>query len=153
MPQDQQTPQTVQPEQPRPEKALRERLLAQRQHYETLLSQQRAAREQAEAALREREEQLRAQTLRCQAQQALEARDLPAALVDALQLTDEQTFEQSLNAVEAAFRQSLERGVRDRLRGGAPSMPALPQNSEKKPRMSYQQAASLYASQRTGGDA
>lgn len=152
MPQDQQTPQPEQQAQPRPEKALRDRLLSQRQHYEMLLSQQRAAREQAEAALREREEQLRVQTLRCQAQQAQEARNLPASLVDALQLSDEQTFGQSLNAIELAFRQSLERGVRERLRGGAPSMPVAQQNSEKKPRMSYQQAASLYAKARTGGE-
>ena len=41
--------------------------------------------------------------------------------------------------------------VRDRLRGGAPSAPISAQLPDKKQRLSYQQAASLYQKQRLAG--
>ena len=63
---------------------LQERIAQERRRYEGLLSQQKAAREQAEAALREREntlrerdEQLRAQQIRSHAQAELNRRGLP----------------------------------------------------------------------------
>ena len=123
---------------------LQERIAQERRRYEGLLSQQKAAREQAEAALREREntlrerdEQLRAQQIRSHAQAELNG--------------SEEALTQSLAAVEGAFRESLERGVRDRLRGGAPSAPIGAQLPDKKQRLSYQQAASLYQKQRLAG--
>ena len=104
---------------------LQERIAQERRRYEGLLSQQKAAREQAEDALREREntlrerdEQLRAQQIRSHAQAELNRRGLPQSLLGALQCGSEEALTQSLAAVEGAFRESLERGVRDRLRGG-----------------------------------
>ena len=137
---------------------LQERIAQERRRYEGLLSQQKAAREQAEAALREREnalrerdEQLRAQQIRSHAQAELNRRGLPHRLLGALQCGSEEALTQSLAAVEGAFRESLERGVRDRLRGGAPSAPIGAQLPDKKQRLSYQQAASLYQKQRLAG--
>lgn len=137
---------------------LQERITQERRRYEGLLSQQKAAREQAEAALREREntlrerdEQLRAQQLRSRAQAELNRRGLSQSLLGALQCGSEEALTQSLAAVEGAFRESLERGVRDRLRGGAPSAPIGAQLPDKKQRLSYQQAASLYQKQRLAG--
>lgn len=130
---------------------LQERIAQERRRYEGLLSQQKAAREQAEAALRERDEQLRAQQIRSHAQAELNRRGLPQSLLGALQCGSEEALTQSLAAVEGAFRESLERGVRDRLRGGAPSAPIGAQLPDKKQRLSYQQAASLYQKQRLAG--
>lgn len=130
---------------------LQERIAQERRRYEGLLSQQKAAREQAEAALRERDEQLRAQQIRSHAQAELSRRGLPQSLLGALQCGSEEALTQSLAAVEGAFRESLERGVRDRLRGGAPSAPIGAQLPDKKQRLSYQQAASLYQKQRLAG--
>lgn len=137
---------------------LQERIAQERRRYEGLLSQQKAAREQAEDALREREntlrerdEQLRAQQIRSHAQAELNRRGLPQSLLGALQCCSEEALTQSLAAVEGAFRESLERGVRDRLRGGAPSAPIGAQLPDKKQRLSYQQAASLYQKQRLAG--
>ena len=130
---------------------LQERIAQERRRYEGLLSQQKAAREQAEAALRERDEQLRAQQIRSHAQAELNRRGLPQSLLGALQCGSEEALTQSLAAVEGAFRESLERGVRDRLRGGAPSAPISAQLPDKKQRLSYQQAASLYQKQRLAG--
>ena len=133
---------------------LQERIAQERRRYEGLLSQQKAAREQAEAALREREntlrerdEQLRAQQIRSHAQAELNRRGLPQSLLGALQCGSEEALTQSLAAVEGAFRESLERG----LRGGAPSTPIGAQLPDKKQRLSYQQAASLYQKQRLAG--
>ena len=130
---------------------LQERIAQERRRYEGLLSQQKAAREQAEAALRERENTLRAQQIRSHAQAELNRRGLPQSLLGALQCGSEEALTQSLAAVEGAFRESLERGVRDRLRGGAPSAPIGAQLPDKKQRLSYQQAASLYQKQRLAG--
>lgn len=130
---------------------LQERIAQERRRYEGLLSQQKAAREQAEAALRERDEQLRAQQIRSHAQAELNRRGLPQSLLGALQCGSEEALTQSLAAVEGAFRESLERGVRDRLRGCAPSAPIGAQLPDKKQRLSYQQAASLYQKQRLAG--
>ena len=135
---------------------LQERIAQERRRYEGLLSQQKAAREQAalrerENTLRERDEQLRAQQIRSHAQAELSRRGLPQSLLGALQCGSEEALTQSLAAVEGAFRESLERGVRDRLRGGAPSAPIGAQLPDKKQRLSYQQAASLYQKQRLTG--
>lgn len=104
-----------------------------------------------ENTLRERDEQLRAQQIRSHAQAELNRRGLPQSLLGALQCGSEEALTQSLAAVEGAFRESLERGVRDRLRGGAPSAPIGAQLPDKKQRLSYQQAASLYQKQRLAG--
>ena len=98
-----------------------------------------------------RDEQLRAQQIRSHAQAELNRRGLPQSLLGALQCGSEEALTQSLAAVEGAFRESLERGVRDRLRGGAPSAPISAQLPDKKQRLSYQQAASLYQKQRLAG--
>ena len=85
---------------------LQERIAQERRRYEGLLSQQKAAREQAEAALREREntlrerdEQLRAQQIRSHAQAELNRRGLPQSLLGALQCGSEEALTQSLAAV------------------------------------------------------
>ena len=157
------------PNEPTPEKTLtqtevnqlmEERLQKERSRFEAQLREHKAARDQAEALLREREaelkqrdEQLRAHALRHRALKQLEARNLPSSLLDALQLTDEASLSASLKTVERAFRASLEDTVRDRLRGHAPScMPSAPAGVLAKPHLNYLEAAALYQRDRAAYD-
>lgn len=123
---------------------LSDKLSEEKQRYEAALKNEAAARRQAEALLQEREAQLRAQQLLFKAQQELKNRDLPSPLLDALNLTSEETLYKTLAAAESAFRTALEEGVRSRLRGQAPSLAPLPQKNRKTRTPSYQEAAASY---------
>ena len=132
-----------------------ERLQKERRRFEAQLSQEKSARDKAEGLLREREEELRrrdeqlqAAALRRKAEEELARRQLPAALVSTLRLENEDSLQSSLTAAESAFRTALENGVRERLRGQPPSAPLPQPAAARKIRLSYQQAAQLYASDR-----
>lgn len=131
----------------------------ERRRFETQLTEQKNAREKAENLLREREEELRRRDeqirqheLRRKAQDALAARGLPATLLNVLPLGDESTLDSSIQALESAYRTSLEKGVRERLRGQDPFYaPPVPEKITK-PTLNYQQAAALYQSDRAAYD-
>jgi len=123
---------------------LSQRLSEEKQRFDAALQLESAARQQAENALRERDAQLRAHEMRIKAQEALRSRHLPDQLIGTLNLTSEETLAQTLSAAEGAFRSALEEGVRDRLRGHAPSAAPLPQKSRKPISLSYQEAAANY---------
>lgn len=123
---------------------LEQRLTAETQRYETALQHETAARMQAEATLRQREEELRAHEMRIKAQDALKSRELPEQLLNMLNLSNEDALHRSLSTAESAFRAALEEGVRSRLRGQAPSLVPLPQKNRKTRSLSYQEAAANY---------
>ena len=120
------------------------RLTSERESFENTLSVEKAAREQAESALRSHE-------MREMAQSVLRERNLPVELMHMLNLTSEETLTQSLAAAEAAFRTALEEGVRARLCGAPPSAVPIEKPQKQKP-LSYQQAADLYKSDRAAYD-
>lgn len=136
-----------------------ERLQKERRRFEAQLSQEKSARDKAEGLLREREEELRrrdqqlqAAALRRKAEEELQRRQLPAALLSALRLESEEAMHESLSAAESAFRTALESGVRERLRGQSPAAPLPQPHDARKPHLSYQQAAQLYASDKAAYD-
>lgn len=123
---------------------LSEKLAEEKQCYETALQNEAAARLQAEAALHERESELRAHQMRQKAQEELKSRQLPAALISMLNLSSDEALAQTLTAAESAFRAALEEGVRQRLSSQAPSLIPLPQKTHKPKSLSYQEAAANY---------
>ena len=110
-----------------------------------LLSQRlNEEKQRYEAALRERESELREHQMRQKAQEALKSRNLPDPLLNMLNLSSNETLAQTLSAAETAFRAALEEGVRSRLRGQAPGQIPLPQKARKTRNLSYQEAAANY---------
>jgi len=126
------------------EQLLAAQLQTQRESYESALNAEKAARAQAESALRSHE-------MREMAQSALRERGLPEALIPMLDLSGEEMLAQSLQSAESAFRAALEDGVRARLCGAAPSAVPLEKPRKAKP-LSYRQAADLYKSDRAAYD-
>ena len=127
---------------------LSEKLAEEKQRYETALQNEAAARLQAEAALHERESELRAHRMRLKAQEELKSRNLPEPLLNMLNLSSDEALAQTLTVAESAFRAALEEGVCTRLRGQAPGLVPLPQKARKPKSLSYQEAAANYLSDR-----
>ena len=127
---------------------LTQRLNEEKQRYESALQNEAAARLQAEATLRERESELRAQQMREKAQEELKSRNLPEQLLNMLNLSSDEALRQTLSTAESAFRAALEEGVRTRLRGQAPGQTPLPQKARRTKVLSYQEAAANYLSDR-----
>lgn len=70
--------------------------------------------------LAKREGEITRRELRATAIETLAEKGLPRTLADILVFTDAETTNASLEAVEKAFRESVEAGVNERLRGGNP---------------------------------
>ncbi|GHU71451.1 phage scaffold protein [Clostridia bacterium] len=87
-----------------------------------MTADQRAAheREQRETDYANRLKDLTRRELRAQAIDTLAERGLSPRLADTLNYADAEACKASLEAVEAAYRESVEAGVKDRLRGTAP---------------------------------
>lgn len=77
-------------------------------------------RQQQELKLTEREAGITRRELRATALETLAEKGLPKTLADILVFTDAESTNASLDAVEKAFRESVEAGVNERLRGGNP---------------------------------
>lgn len=77
-------------------------------------------RQQQELKLAEREAGITRRELRATALETLAEKGLPKQLAEILVFTDAETTSASLDAVEKAFRESVEAGVNERLRGGNP---------------------------------
>ncbi|MDR1263702.1 MAG: DUF4355 domain-containing protein [Oscillospiraceae bacterium] len=77
-------------------------------------------REQREADYTKRLKDLTLRELKAQAAGELTQRGLPQKLLGALDYTDADRCKASMDEVEAAFRESVEAGVKERLRGSAP---------------------------------
>jgi len=73
-----------------------------------------------EADLNARETQIYLRELRAGAVRQLQQRGLPEELSDALNYASEESVQESMNAVERAFRSAVQAGIEQRLRGGMP---------------------------------
>lgn len=73
-----------------------------------------------EAALAERERRLMERELKAMALEKLAERGLPKELADALSYADEKACMETLDKVERAFRDAVQAGVDERLRGVPP---------------------------------
>lgn len=73
-----------------------------------------------EARLEEREREIAARELKAETMRILQERGLPMELADVIDHSDAQAAENSLNAVETAFRNAVRSGVEERMRGNVP---------------------------------
>ena len=80
----------------------------------------KAEEAEAERKLKERENQITVRELRAGAMEKLAEKGLPKSLADVLVYTDAKTCEESMTALETAFRAAVQSGVDERLRGGNP---------------------------------
>lgn len=71
-------------------------------------------------ALAQKEAALRRQELTAKARQALQQRELPIALADALPFADDAALQNGLDALEEAFRAAVQKAVEERLLSAAP---------------------------------
>ncbi|MEK5038981.1 DUF4355 domain-containing protein [Sporosarcina sp. FSL K6-3457] len=76
--------------------------------------------QQRESKILEREADITRRELRATALETLAEKGLPKTLAEILVFTDAASTNASLDAVEKAFRESVEAGVNERLRGGNP---------------------------------
>ncbi len=81
---------------------------------------------ETENALSQREAAIREREMRAFAREQLLRRSLPEALLDALCCRDEESCIESLDKVETAFRQAVQEGVLERMRGEEPRRTAAP---------------------------
>ena len=73
-----------------------------------------------EQTLRQREAALEMRERRVRAQELLTQRNLPAELTDCLNFSDDESLEKSLNALEKAFLEQVDKAVGERMKGAAP---------------------------------
>lgn len=77
-------------------------------------------RQKKEEELTKRESEITRRELRASALETLAEKGLPKQLADILVFTDAETTNKSLEAVEKAFREAVESGVNERLKGDPP---------------------------------
>lgn len=87
-------------------------------------------REKKEAELTAREAEITKRELSAQAKETLAEKGLPIQLADILNYTDADSCKKSMEAVEKAFSEAVEKAVKDKLSGGAPIKKAPNQISE-----------------------
>lgn len=100
-----------------------ERTRAEAEAMARMSSQERAEHEfaQRQAQLDAREREILGRELRAEAARMIQERGLPAELCGAVDYCSAERVQQSLDAVERAFRSAVQRGVEMRMRGGAPA--------------------------------
>ena len=79
-------------------------------------------RQELQKKLAEREAEITKRELRAEAKSQLSDKGLPVELAEVLPYTDADTTNAALAAVEKAFRQAVEKGVNERLKGNAPKV-------------------------------
>ena len=79
-------------------------------------------RQELQKKLSEREAEITRRELRAEAKSQLSDKGLPVELADVLPYTDADTTNAALVAVEKVFRQAVEKGVTERLKGNAPKV-------------------------------
>jgi len=129
--------------QARIDKAVTEAQKLAKMNAEERLEHERKARE---AALKEREAEITKRELRAEAKSQLSDKGLPVELAEVLPYTDADTTNAALAAVEKVFRQAVEKGVNERLKGNAPKVgqPAQGTTIAEPEKLSYAQRAELY---------
>ncbi len=81
-------------------------------------------REKQEKQLREREAEITRRELTASAKETLIEKGLPPELAAVLNCSDAEACKKSLDAVETAFKATVEKAVNDKLRGSAPKQGA-----------------------------
>lgn len=79
-------------------------------------------RQELQKKLSEREAEITKRELRAEAKSQLSDKGLPVELAEVLPYTDADTTNAALVAVEKVFRQAVEKGVTERLKGNAPKV-------------------------------
>jgi hypothetical protein len=79
-------------------------------------------RQELQKALAQREAEITKRELRAEAKSQLSDKGLPVELAEILPYTDADTTNAALAAVEKVFRQAVEKGVTERLKGNAPKV-------------------------------
>ena len=64
----------------------------------------------------------------------LSERDLPIELVDVVNLTDADSVSESINAIQKSWEAAVQKGVSERLKGGAPMKSAQQNQQEEVPK-------------------
>ena len=104
--------------------------------------------DQREQELADREKALARKELTAEAKAMLSERDLPVELVNVVDLTSAETVSASIGALQKSWEQAVQKGVQEKLKGGAP-MKQAPVDSdvitkEEFARMGYQSRNELY---------
>ena len=79
-------------------------------------------RQELQKKLSEREAEITKRELRAEAKSQLSDKGLPVELAEVLPYTDADTTNAALAAVEKVFRQAVEKGVNERLKGNPPKV-------------------------------
>ena len=103
-------------------------------------------RQELQKALAQREAEITKRELRAEAKSQLSDKGLPVELAEVLPYTDADTTNAALAAVEKVFRQAVEKGVNERLKGNPPKVgqPAQGATIAEPEKLSYAQRAELY---------
>ncbi|WP_050280099.1 DUF4355 domain-containing protein, partial [Streptococcus pneumoniae] len=104
--------------------------------------------DQREQELADREKAIARKELTAEAKAMLSERDLPVELVNVVDLTSAETVSQSVAVLQKSWEQAVQKGVQEKLKGGAP-MKQAPVDSdgitkEEFARMGYQSRNELY---------
>lgn len=104
--------------------------------------------DQREQELADREKAIARKELTAEARAMLSERDLPVELVNVVDLTSAETVSQSVAVLQKSWEQAVQKGVQEKLKGGAP-MKQAPVDSdgitkEEFARMGYQSRNELY---------
>lgn len=86
-------------------------------------------REKREKELAEREAQINRRELMAQVKEILSERNLPKELAGVIDLTDADSVESSINAIEKEWEKAVQKGIADKIKGGQPLNKA-PQQEE-----------------------
>ena len=99
-----------------------------------------------EKALADREAEITKRELRAEAKSQLSDKGLPIELAEILPYTDADTTNAAIVATEKVFRQAVEKGVTERLKGNPPKVgqPAQGTTIAEPEKLSYAQRAELY---------
>lgn len=104
--------------------------------------------EQREQALAEREAEIAKRELTAEAKLILGERGLPNELLDVVNLTDADSVRSSIDALQKSWEQAVQKGVADKMKGGAPikQAPSEPSTVTKEQfdKMTVSQRADLF---------
>ena len=87
-----------------------------------------------EQELADREAEIARKELTAEAKTMLSERDLPIELVDVVNLTDADSVSESINAIQKSWEAAVQKGVSERLKGGAPMKSAQQNQQEEVPK-------------------
>lgn len=101
-------------------------------------------RQELQKKLSEREAEITKRELRAEAKSQLSDKGLPVELAEVLPYTDADTTNTALAAVEKVFRQAVEKGVNERLKGNAPKVSQATAIPVDPASLGYKERAELY---------